>query len=96
MKVWAIFLINALDGILTLVWINAGMGTEGNPISAALIAINPILFLAVKFSLGGLLVLAWNLYHKQNKAVQGILTFATMLYCFILGTHIYGAYLYFT
>ena len=47
----AVFLMNIADGLLTLYWILTGRAVEANPLMAALIEIDPALFMAVKMAL---------------------------------------------
>jgi len=47
----AVFLMNLADGMLTLYWMQAGLAVESNPLMAALIAIDPALFMVVKMAL---------------------------------------------
>jgi len=47
----AVFLMNLADGMLTLYWLQTGRAVESNPLMAALIAIDPALFMVVKMAL---------------------------------------------
>lgn len=47
-----LFLLNALDAALTLIWISTGASTEANPLMAWLLAHGAVPFLAVKLALG--------------------------------------------
>ncbi|MBK8013890.1 MAG: hypothetical protein IPK13_21380 [Deltaproteobacteria bacterium] len=42
-----VLVLNVLDGILTLVWVESGLGTEANPLLAGLMA-EPVLFMIAK------------------------------------------------
>ncbi len=47
-----LFSLNWLDAQLTLVWIRAGLATEGNPLMAQLLDHSDLLFLSAKIAIG--------------------------------------------
>ncbi len=47
----AVFLMNIADGLLTLYWVLTERAVESNPLMAALIEIDPVLFMVVKIGL---------------------------------------------
>ena len=55
-----LFLLNALDAALTLIWISTGASTEANPLMAWLLAHGAVPFLAIKLALG--LIVCASLY----------------------------------
>lgn len=55
-----LFLLNALDAVMTLLWISTGASTEANPLMAAILAHGAVPFLMVKLALG--LVVCMSLY----------------------------------
>jgi hypothetical protein len=47
----AVFLLNVADGVMTLVWVSAGLAQEANPLMDLLIGLHPSLFMGAKISL---------------------------------------------
>ncbi len=74
--------LNLLDAVFTLVWINAGLAREANPLLAEIIRNHPVWFAVVKLGLvaGGSLLL-WR-YRSRPLAVVGI--FAVFLVYYLL------------
>ncbi len=74
----SLIVLNALDGILTITWVGAGMATEANPFMEPLIGMHPVLFMLVKIllvSLGAMLL--WRYRHKT-------IAVASLYFCFTL------------
>lgn len=71
--VQAVVVLNLLDAVLTLLWVNAGIATEANVLLAQLVESNAVLFMAVKLTLvsAGMWLL-WR--HRQRPlAIFGML-----------------------
>ncbi len=68
----AVIALNLLDAMVTLVWINAGLAREANPLLAEIVRNHPVGFAVVKLGLvaGGSLLL-WR-YRSRPLAVVGI------------------------
>ena len=82
-----VFILNVVDGILTLVWYFTGRAKEANPLLAQVISLHPVLFICVKISLVGLgSYLLWK-YRKKALAVIGIFM-AFLAYYTILLIHV--------
>ena len=47
-----LFVLNLLDALLTVVWVRAGVATEGNQLMASLLDIGNVPFLGVKIAIG--------------------------------------------
>ena len=79
-------LLNALDGVLTIVWIESGHFTETNPLMDLLISTDPVLFISVKLLLVYLgIVLLWR---HRNKALAVVsIFFCFSAYCYAMGVH---------
>lgn len=68
----SIILLNALDGVLTIAWIETGRAIEINPLMGMLIDIHPVLFMCIKIllaSLGTLLI--WR-FRDRSLAVASL------------------------
>ncbi len=84
-----ILVLNVIDAVLTLIWINTGLATEANPLLAELAHKNPAMFVVVKFSLVGLgSWLLWRL-RKRRMSVAAIFV-AFLAYYFLLLYHLRG------
>ncbi len=82
-----VFVLNVLDGILTIIWIFTGRATESNPLMDNLIQFHPVLFIIVKMALVLLgTALLWRL-RRQAMAVVAIFL-AFMVYYAILIYHL--------
>lgn len=57
----ALVMLNAIDGVLTIVWIETGRFTEANPLMDLLLTNDPVLFISVKMLLVCLgILLLWR------------------------------------
>jgi len=82
----SLVLLNALDGILTIIWIETGRFSETNPLMDLLLSTNPVLFISVKMLLVCLgVVLLWR-YRDNAFAVVSIF-FCFTAYCYALTVH---------
>ena len=83
----AIIVLNVLDAIFTLIWIQAGLADEANVLLQDLVSNHTILFMVVKLvlvSLGSFLL--WRC-RKQPLAVVGLF-FVFLAYYYILLYHL--------
>jgi hypothetical protein len=65
----ALIVFNLLDAVFTLVWIRAGVASEGNPLMDEAMAHGPVGFMAIKLALVSLCVLLlWRLRHRRAAA----------------------------
>jgi len=63
--IFAIFVLNVLDGILTIVGVTTGTAVEANPLMANLISYHPVLFMLCKLVLVFLgSVILWRSRHN--------------------------------
>ncbi|TNE47916.1 MAG: hypothetical protein EP343_17720 [Deltaproteobacteria bacterium] len=82
-----IFIMNVLDGWLTIVWVQLHLATEANPLMDALLQIDPGLFMAGKLSLIFLSLRIVQHYRHRLSAVLTLL-FAFGLYSLIMAYHL--------
>ena len=82
----ALVMLNAIDGVLTIVWIETGRFTEANPLMDLLLTNDPVLFISVKMLLVCLgIVLLWRC-RDSGLAVISIF-FCFTAYCYVLTFH---------
>jgi hypothetical protein len=72
----AILILNLLDAILTLVWVQTGIAHEANPLLVWVVH-HPLLFIGVKIALGSLG--AWLLWQHRHRALAVIGTFSVFI-----------------
>ena len=66
---FAVIVLNLLDAIFTLVWVESGVASEGNPFMDRAMAHGPLGFMAIKLALVSLCVgLLWRLRHRRAAA----------------------------
>jgi hypothetical protein len=71
-----VFILNVMDGILTLVWLFTEQATEANPLMDNLIKIHPVLFISVKMALVFLgTALLWRLRQKATAVIAIFVAF---------------------
>ncbi len=79
-----IFVLNVLDGVLTVFWVSSGLAEEANPLMDELLHMSPALFMIGKLSLVALgSVLLW-LNRNQPAAVVAIFCLFLVYYCLLL------------
>ena len=61
-----VLVLNVVDTVFTLIWIQSGVATEGNPLMAAALAWHPLGFVTAKLALVSLGVYA--LWHQRQRA----------------------------
>ena len=82
----SLVLLNAIDGILTIFWINTGRFTEANPLMNIPISSHPVLFMLVKMLLVSLgTILLWRNRDHAFAAIS--IFFCFTVYCFVLTFH---------
>lgn len=82
-----LFGLNWLDAQLTLIWVRAGLATEGNWLMAQLLDSSELLFLAVKILVG---LLAATIFYKwaHLKVAQRGVTIALTVYGGVMLIHL--------
>jgi hypothetical protein len=85
----AILVLNAVDAVLTLLWVHTGRATEANPLLAELVDSHPVLFVSVKLTLVALgSSLLWH-FRRRRLAVIGIFA-GFLIYYYLLLYHLGG------
>lgn len=83
-----LFVLNLLDALLTIVWVRAGVATEGNQLMARLLDIGNGPFLGVKIAIGA--VAAVVLYRWGNRRLARCgLVIALAVYLGLMAIHIF-------
>lgn len=81
-----LILFNAIDGVLTIAWIETGYFIEANPLMNQLLSTNPVLFMAAKMLLVGMgLVLLWR--YRDNLLAVFSIFICFSAYCYVLTAH---------
>ena len=90
-----VFIANLLDAYLTLVWVNAGVAAEINPIMNFFLQLGPEWFLAVKITAVFVAcVILWRIRNISSVyvATRLVALLAVLGYATLIGFHIVGAY----
>ena len=88
----SLILLNVLDGMFTLVSVNAGLATEINPLMDILISTHPVLFMFTKMLLvylGALLL--WR--YRDNAIATVSLYLCCVTYSFVILYHTAGLFI---
>ena len=82
----SLVLLNAVDGVLTIMWIETGRFTEANPLMDMLLSTHPVLFISVKMLLVCLGILL--LWRRRDNVLAVISIFVCFsAYCYVLTFH---------
>tara|TARA_Y100001963_G_C6564840_1_gene346116 strand:+ start:359 stop:685 length:327 start_codon:yes stop_codon:yes gene_type:complete len=78
-----------LDATFTVIWIEAGIAEEANPIMRIFISRSYLLFMAVKLAVtfGGVLILR---KYKEKRMTINAATFLNLVYIYIILYHVVG------
>jgi hypothetical protein len=83
----ALIVLNLLDAIFTLIWVRAGVASEGNPFMGEAMTHGPVGFMAIKLALVSLCVgLLWRLRHRRAAATA--LVTCAIAYSAVLLVHL--------
>lgn len=83
----AILIMNLLDAVFTLIWVEGGFTEELNPIMVEALSLGPVAFMVLKLSLVSLAV--WLLWMRRQKKIARILVPAlALVYCSVVGIHL--------
>lgn len=67
----ALIVLNLLDAIFTLLWVESGIASEGNPIMGRAMTHGPVGFMVIKLALVSLCVLLlWRLRDRRAAAIS--------------------------
>ena len=84
--------LNLLDAVFTLGFVQAGVAEEANPLMDSALAVSPVLFMLAKLSLVSLgIALLWRMRAHRAAAV-GILC-AALIYGSVVAYHIHGVHI---
>ncbi len=83
MAAYAVIILNLVDAMFTLVYIRAGMATEGNPLMGQALSHSPLGFMICKLALvSGGVVLLWSLCHRKS-AMTGLIANSAAYTCLL-------------
>ena len=86
-----VVVLNLLDALWTLAFVEAGVAEESNPIMAQALAVGPLGFMVAKLALVSLSVLLlWRLRHRRSAALA--LWSGAMTYALIVCYHVSNAH----
>ncbi len=83
-----LFALNLLDALLTIVWVRAGVATEGNQLMASLLDIGNGPFLGVKIAIGTFAAIVLFKWGNRPLARYGLLM-ALAIYIGLMGIHLF-------
>ena len=85
--VFWLFGLNAIDALITIVWIRTGLATEGNYLMAILLDMGEVPFLAFKLAMG-IFAAAVLLHGSQYKLARFAVRLGLVVYCGVIVSHI--------
>jgi Domain of unknown function (DUF5658) len=83
-----LFALNLLDALLTIIWVRAGVATEGNQLMAGLLDIGNWPFLCVKIAIGSFAAVVLYCAANRPLARYGMI-FALAIYLGLMAIHIF-------
>ena len=83
-----LFILNALDALLTIYWVRHGFATEGNQLMAGLLDMGNAPFLTVKIMVGVVAVIVLSRW-KNLKIAQYGLSITLAVYLALMGIHFF-------
>ena len=85
-----IFVLSLLDAVFTLVWIDAGLAVEANPILSRLLEYGKFSFISTKILMTGIgcAFLFWA--KSKSKAARFAIWTIFIIYCVVTGYHLVG------
>lgn len=85
-QTFLLFILNLLDGVLTIYWVHNGFASESNQLMARLLEVGYVPFLAVKIAVGAIASLVLWHWGNFSLARYGLLTVLT-IYIGLMGVH---------
>ena len=83
----AILVMNLIDAVFTLIWVEGGFTDELNPIMVEALSMGPVVFMALKLTLVSLAV--WLLWFRRRRRVARLLVPPlALVYCSVVGIHL--------
>jgi hypothetical protein len=83
-----LFILNALDALLTIYWVRNGFATEGNQLMAGLLDMGNAPFLTVKIMVGTVAAIVLSKWGNLKIAQYG-LTVTLAIYLALMGVHFF-------
>ena len=83
-----LFILNALDALLTIYWVRNGFATEGNQLMAHLLDLGNAPFLTVKIMVGAGAAIVLSRWGNLKLAQYGLTT-ALAVYLALMGVHFF-------
>jgi len=83
-----LFALNLLDALLTIIWVRAGVATEGNQLMARLLDVGNGPFLIVKLAIGAVAAIVLFRWGNRPLARYG-LVMALAVYIGLMGIHLF-------
>jgi len=83
-----LFGLNLLDALLTIIWVRAGVATEGNQLMASLLDMGNGPFLAAKIAVGAVAAVVLLRWGSRPLARYGVAV-ALAVYISLMGIHIF-------
>lgn len=83
-----LFILNALDALLTIYWVRNGFATEGNQLMAGLLDMGNAPFLTVKIMVGAVAAIVLSRWGNLKIAQYG-LTITLAIYLALMGIHFF-------
>ncbi len=83
-----LFALNLLDALLTIIWVRAGVATEGNQLMASLLDVGNWPFLVVKIAIGSIAAIVLFRWGNRPLARYG-LAVALAIYISLMGIHLF-------
>jgi len=82
-----LFVLNVLDGLLTIIWVRSGVATEGNGMMGRLLDMGDGPFLLVKVGIGLFTTIVLLRWRHRKLARYGV-TVALAVYIGLMGIHL--------
>lgn len=83
-----LFILNAVDALLTIYWVRNGFATEGNELMAHLLDLGDAPFLTVKIMVGAAAAIVLSRWGSLKLAQYG-LTVTLVIYLGLMGVHFF-------
>ena len=83
-----LFALNLLDALLTIIWVRAGVATEGNQLMARLLDVGNGPFLIVKIAIGAVAAVVLFRWGSRPLARYGLVV-ALAVYIGLMGIHLF-------
>ena len=83
----AVVILNLFDAAFTLIYVHAGVATEGNPMMQSALSASPVVFMLAKLTLVSLCVALLFRLGKRKPAMVALAS-ATVMYALVIGYHL--------